>query len=102
MKMLFVCNQGWHRSPTAAELFSDEHDTRFAGCFSEENPVSSEMLLWADTLFVMEEVQRAWLVEHFPKEVMAACLITLDIPDVYQRGDPKLVSLLEKKVSEWL
>ena len=94
MNKLFVCNQGRHRSRTAAELFSG----RYAGIYSEESPVTDELISWADMVLVMEDAQRSWIGENFPKQCMAKKIVSLDIPDVYQYRQEELVQLLKKKI----
>lgn len=47
MNVLFVCNQGKHRSRTAAELFSKEHETRFFGIYTNLNKKDLE---WVDVI----------------------------------------------------
>ena len=46
MKVLFICNQGRHRSRTAAEIFKDRFETKYAGLFNEA-PLDEKTLEWA-------------------------------------------------------
>jgi predicted protein tyrosine phosphatase len=98
MKVLFVCNQGKHRSRTAEQLFKGEFETRAAGLYSE-SPVSAQDLAWADTIVVMEEHQRKELVARFPQECLQKRLVTLNVPDVYQFQQPELVETLKARVA---
>ena len=100
MKVLFVCNQGMHRSRTAAEAFKGRFETKFAGLFSE-NPASKEQIQWADTIVVMEDFQRQELTRRFPKEFMQKRVLTLGIPDRYSYGQPELVKAIKEKM-KWL
>lgn len=102
MKLLFICNQGKHRSRTAAELFAGEHQTAYAGVYSEEQPVTQELLAWADTIFVMEEQQRTWIVEHYPQIMLRKRVLTLNIPDRYQYKQPALEKILIQALKEQL
>jgi predicted protein tyrosine phosphatase len=97
MKVLFVCNQGRHRSKTAEALFKDRFETK-SGSLYGEHPVSAQDLAWADTIVVMEEHQREELVKRFPKECIRKRLITLGVPDVYGFEQPELVDVLRAKV----
>ncbi len=97
MNVLFVCNQGRHRSKTAEEIFKDRFQTRSAGLYNEA-PVTEADLAWADVVCVMEGFQRAELAKRFPRLYLQKRILCLDIPDVYLRGDPELVSLLKKRV----
>ena len=97
MKVLFVCNQGKHRSRTAAELFKGSFETRHAGLYSE-SPVSERDLVWADMIVVMEEHQREELVKRFPQECLRKRLVTLGIADAYRFQQPELVAALRAKI----
>jgi predicted protein tyrosine phosphatase len=98
MKVLFVCNQGRHRSRTAAELFSGQFETKYAGLYSE-TPVSAKELAWADVIVAMEEHQREELVKRFPKECLQKRLVTLGVPDAYSFQQPELVDMLRMKTA---
>ena len=99
MKLLFVCNANLYRSPTAAEIFKDKHETKSAG-LSElaKIKVSKEILEWADKVYVMEEWMRGEIAKRFPEEYMKKKIINLDIPDVYGFMQDGLVKLLKGKV----
>ncbi len=101
MKVLFVCNQGMHRSRTAAEMFKGRLETKFAGLFSE-SPVTEQQMQWADTIVVMEDFQREELRERFPRAFMLKRVLTLGIPDRYSYGQPELVRLIDEKMEELL
>lgn len=73
MNILFLCNQGMHRSRTAAELFSGD----FAGIYN--NVVTAEQLAAADIIVVMEKCQRAFIAGHFPEFYLKKRIISLDI-----------------------
>ena len=101
MKTLFICNQNQHRSKTAEEIFKNRFETKSAGLYTEK-PVTERQLSWADTVVVMEDIQRSELAKRFPKEYMKKRIISLDIPDIYNHNDPKLIAELKTKVSELL
>ena len=98
MKVLFICNQSIDRSPTAEEIFGLKHETKSAGIYSEAKPVTSELLEWAELVFVIEQHQRKWISERFPKEYLKKKILCLEIPDVYGRGQEELKKELIKKV----
>ncbi len=100
MRVLFVCNQGRHRSRTAAELFHGRFQTRYAGVYSEERPVTAALLSWADVVVVMEDHQRQEISEQFPKEYGQKRILSLDIPDVYGYQQPELVDRLKERFTE--
>lgn len=96
MNTLFICNQGMHRSRTAAELFSDKFNTKFAGLFN--NQVKDLDLEWADTVIVMEDSQRSELARRFPKQYMQKRILSIDIPDIYSYNQPELIAQLKSKI----
>lgn len=102
MNILFICNQGKYRSKTAQDLFSKQHITNSAGIFSEENPLTKNKIIEADIIFTMEENQRREIATRFPKEYMLKKIICLNIPDIYQYNDTKLIDQLNKEVKRHL
>ena len=89
---LFICNQGENRSKTAAEILGGN----YAGIYSENNPVTKEKLVEAETIFVFEDEQRKWMGKNFPEEYLKKRIINLDIPDTYYYQQKELVRLLKK------
>lgn len=98
MNILFICNQGMHRSRTAAELFKDKFSTRFKGIYN--NHVTGSDLDWADKVIVMEEHQRSKIAELFPKQYLQKQILLMDIPDVYSYNQPELINLLKTKIKD--
>jgi len=99
MKTLFICNQNQNRSKTAEILFKDRFETKSAGLYNE-SPVSEQQLSWADVVVVMEDAQRKELSRRFPKQYLQKCIISFNIPDVFQFNQPELVSLLKQRFIE--
>lgn len=97
LNVIFICNQGINRSRTAAEIFKAKYNTKYSGLFSE-NSITSEDLLWADIIFVMEDFQRKEISERFPVEYLRKKILCLDIPDIYQYMDEKLIKELKRKI----
>jgi len=102
-KILFVCTGNIDRSRTAEDLYSDDprYEVRSAGTapFAKE-PVSRELLRWADQVFVMcerEDRHRTLLKLRFPE--IEVKVVDLDIEDRWRRGDPELVKRLLKKLA---
>lgn len=103
--VLFVCSQNKLRSPTAEQVFSDWPgvETASAGTNNDsENPLSSELVEWADIIFVMERTHRTKLQTRYRAAMKKARLICLDIPDDYEFMEPALVELLKAKVARYL
>ena len=100
-RVLFICSQNRLRSPTAEQVFSNRQgfEVASAGLNPEaETPVSSELLEWADVMFVMERAHRNRLSRKFRAHLGSKRIICLDIPDQFEYMDAALVKLLEAKV----
>ena len=100
-KLLFLCGKNKLRSPTAEEIFSKWEDLEVlsAGVSNDAQVlVDSEMILWADIIFVMEKVHKSKLSKKFQKFLKGKKVICLDIPDEYEYMSPELVEILERKV----
>jgi len=98
--ILFICSQNRLRSPTAEQVFSNlkGFEVASAGLNPEaEVPVSSELLEWADVIFVMERAHRNKLAKKFKVHLKSKRIICLDIPDEFELMDPVLVRLLKAK-----
>ena len=103
--VLFICTQNRLRSPTAEQVFAGWPgiETQSAGLGNDAgNPVSPELLSWADLIFVMEKAHRNKLSKKFRAHLGGKRVICLDIPDEYDYMDPVLVQLLRIKVPSFL
>jgi predicted protein tyrosine phosphatase len=103
--ILFVCSQNRLRSPTAEQVFSSREDIECTSAglnHDAENPITPELVSWADTIFVMERAHRNKLASKFKPHLANTRVICLDIPDEYEYMDPELVRLLKVKVSRHL
>lgn len=103
--VLFICSQNRLRSPTAEQVFCSWPgvETSSAGLSNgAENPVTPELLEWADIIFVMEKVHRSKLSAHFKEHLKSARIVCLDIPDNYQFMEPALIELLMARVPKFL
>lgn len=104
-RVLFICGQNRLRSPTAEQIFSawPGIEVNSAGLKHDaENPVTPELLAWAELIFVMEKRHKTKLAEKFKADCRNARIICLDIPDNYDFMDENLIALLQKKVSPFL
>lgn len=103
-KVLFVCSQNRLRSPTAEQVFATRRDIEVESAGTNhdaDNPLTSELVAWADIIFVMEKAHRGKLQKKF-RSSLKARVICLDIPDDYAFMDPELVRLLNTRVSGYL
>ena len=99
-KVLFVCNQNKNRSRTAEELFKGSYDTRSAGLYNQERPLTKELVDWTDAIVVFEETQKKELLNRFPEETSKKRVINLEIPDIYDYNVPPLIKALKKAMNE--
>jgi len=100
-KLLFVCGKNRLRSPTAEAIFSeyDGLEVLSAGVdWEAEERVSSELIEWADIVFVMESVHRQKLTKQFQPWLKDKRIVCLDIPDNYDYMESNLIELLKQKV----
>ncbi|RDL51163.1 hypothetical protein BLJAPNOD_02293 [Ensifer sp. M14] len=98
---MFVCSQNKLRSPTAEQIFADRDDIEVSSAGTNndaENPLSEELIQWADIVFVMERTHRAKVQGKYRSALKGKRLICLHIPDDYAFMDPALVALLMRKV----
>lgn len=103
MNLLFVCTENRLRSPTAEEVFSRYENISAIGAGTNsdaETPVSGDLIEWADIVFVMEKIHRSKVSKKFADLLKNKRLVCLSIPDNYERMQPELVRLLERKVSQ--
>ncbi len=101
MNILFICNQGVNRTRTAAELFREPFQTDFAGLYCRK-PVTARQIVWADLVIVMEDKHRTEIAKRFPALCLRKRIVTLEIPDLYHRGQPELVHLLTAAMAKLL
>lgn len=89
-KYLFVCTNNKHRSVTAATMYNLQSSTAYcksAGLSpSCDNPVTQEMVNWADKVFCFEDRHRTKLRKKF-----GAKASNLSVPDEFYFYQPELV-----------
>lgn len=67
-----------------------------------EVPLDSELVQWADLIFVMEKVHRTLLTRQFARYLKNTRVVCLDIPDEFEFMQPELVKLLQVKLKPFL
>ena len=103
--ILFVCSQNRLRSPTAEQIFSTHPNIEVASAGTNndaETPLTSELVEWADIIFVMEKNHRTKLQTRFRSLLKSKRIVCLDIPDNYEFMEPALVALLKSKLARFL
>jgi predicted protein tyrosine phosphatase len=102
---LFVCSQNKLRSPTAEHIFADVAGIATASAGTNngaDNPLTDELVDWADFIFVMERQHRNKVQKRHKSALKDKRLVVLDIPDEYEFMEPALVRLLRAKMLRWL
>src|SRR3989338_11704126 len=102
MNVLFVCAFALQRSPTAAEVYSKlcreknvEANVKSAGISSIAiHRIDRELIQWADKIYVMEKVQKDFIVEM--DKTAEKKIEVLNIHDSYLRESPDLIKILQK------
>ena len=105
MRVLFICSQNRLRSPTAEQVFATWHgiEVSSAGLSSSAaTPLTPELVVWAQLIFVMEKAHRNKLSKRFRAHLKGKRVVCLDIPDHYDFMDPVLIELLKAKVPQYL
>jgi predicted protein tyrosine phosphatase len=105
---LFVCYANVDRSPTAeavcrriaAERGLDMEASSAGMSNGALRPVTKKIADLADKIFVMEPEMAIEMVEGYGQN--PAKVICLNIPDIYERDEPRLVGMLEQKLYEHL
>lgn len=104
-RVLFICSMNRLRSPTAEQVFAGHPGVECdsAGLNNDaDNPVTGELIEWAELIFVMEKAHRTKLGKRFRKHLGARRVVCLDIPDDYEFMAPELVDILKRKVTPLL
>ena len=105
LRVLFICSQNRLRSPTAEQVFAEYPGLECSSAglnHDAENPLTPELLEWAELIFVMERAHKTKLSARFKAHLAAKRVVCLDIPDNYAFMDAALVKLLKEKVSRFL
>jgi predicted protein tyrosine phosphatase len=104
LKLLFVCTFNIARSSTGEDLYKNQpgFEAKSAGAVEDKAtvPITKDLIDWADKIFCMENHHRATVVKMKPNSAQKT--FVLDIPDLYYRNDPRLVRLIQLKVSRHL
>ena len=105
MNVLFICSQNRLRSPTAEQTFASHPGINVASAGTNadaDNPLTAELVMWADLIFVMETAHRNKVQKRYKAEMKDTRLICLDIPDEFEFMDETLVTLLRNRVLRFL
>ena len=101
MRLLFVCGRNRIRSPTAEKVFAGISgiEVRSAGVSPDaDEPLSTDLIEWADVIFVMEASHRRKMVRRFAASLRHKRVVCLGIPDDFGFMDQRLIQLLRERV----
>jgi predicted protein tyrosine phosphatase len=104
-RILFICSMNRWRSPTAEEVFAEHPGVECASAglnHGADNPLTPELIEWAELIFVMEREHKTKLAKAFKPYLSGKRVVCLNIPDNYKFMDPALVKLLRSKVTPLL
>lgn len=102
MRVLFVCTVNRLRSPTAETLFSAYPGIEAISAGTDSaapRPLTRELVASADVIFAMESHHRERIRKKFKQRPPDNRIITLNIPDEFERDQPELIALLKDKVT---
>jgi predicted protein tyrosine phosphatase len=104
MNLLFVCRYNEMRSCTGETIYAAKgYNVRSAGTEKwAKVPLSNEIILWAEMIFVMEEKQKVIINTEFGDSAKDKKIFVLDIPDHYYYMESELVKLIKYKVTPYL
>ena len=105
LRILFVCSQNKLRSPTAEHVFATCPDIECASAGTNndaENPLTAELVDWAQVIVVMEKQHRTKVSMRFRKNLAGKRIVCLDILDDYVFMQAELVRLLEARAARVL
>jgi predicted protein tyrosine phosphatase len=104
-RLLFVCSRNRLRSPTAEAICQGIHglEAISAGTSNDaEQPVTGDLIAWADLVVAMERAHRDRLNRRFRAQLKGKRLVVLGIPDDYDYMQPELVTLLRARLRRWI
>ncbi len=91
--------------PTAEVVFStiEGIEALSAGTNPDaENPVSADLIEWADIVFAMENTHREKLQKNFGPILRDKRIVVLSIPDEYDYMDEELIRILKGDMRAYL
>jgi predicted protein tyrosine phosphatase len=102
MKLLFICEENLMRSPTAERLVNESGKNKAKSCGTYEGAkkvITQRLINWADLIFVMDVFQKMFIKENFKCNKK---IISLEIPDIYDKDNPELIKILKRELKEYL
>ncbi|MEP7167481.1 MAG: phosphotyrosine protein phosphatase [Candidatus Woesebacteria bacterium] len=105
MNVLFICSLNKIRSLTAEEIFAKVPSLHVRSAGTAHNArqvVNTQLLTWADIIFVMERHHQEKLKQKFPTETEKKRIIVLDIPNGFEYMDSELTEMIKNSTKLYL
>jgi predicted protein tyrosine phosphatase len=103
-KVLCVCSAGLLRSATLQNTLIREYGYNVRNCGTEESyaliPISEALLLWADEIVFVNKANYRTMIFDLAELKVEDKVFVLDIPDIYNFNDPKLVEICKQQYKE--
>jgi len=100
-KVLCVCSAGLLRSATLQNFLIKEYGYNVRNCGTEESyaliPISEALVLWADEIVFVNEENYFTVEHHIENMDLEGKVKILDIPDMYNFNDPKLIEIIKEQ-----
>jgi len=103
-RVLTVCSAGILRSATAAHVLCQRpfnFNTRNVGTAPYALiPLTDDLIMWADEVVCMESEHKIHVMNKMMDMDLYKPIVVLDIEDIYEYRDPKLVKLIKQRYKE--
>ena len=108
--ILFVCSANKQRSKTGEDYFSALYpELHFKSCGTNiklcekegTNPITEDLLSWADVIFVMES-SHSKMVKQYTANKHGGKIVVLNIPDKFKYYQKELIAVLSYKLKDFL
>lgn len=101
---MFVCTANKMRSASAHEIYKKDErlDVKSAGTDSKAStPLTNDLLLWADSIIVMEKYHRNLIRKRYPEIYKSKKIVCMYIPDEYEFMEKALVEILMERFEDF-
>ena len=103
-RVLTVCSAGILRSATAAHVLCQRpfnFNTRNVGTAPYALiPLTDDLIMWADEVVCMENEHKNAVYNKMMSMDLYKPIVVLDIEDIYEYRNPKLVKLIKQRYKE--
>ena len=100
-KVLTVCSAGLLRSATLAHFLTKEYGYNTRNCGTVESyaliPISEVLCEWADEIVFVNQENYEMVKYELEEMKMMSKVKVLNIPDIYNFNDPKLIKICKEQ-----